>query len=211
MSVTDYASLQTAINSWYNRDDLSTYIDYLIQMAENKIYRDIFSINQGKGVANIEATLSGTISSGTIPVPSGYLGLKYAYVVISGNSVFLERKNGEFIYSTYPQRSADGPPGYIAKEGTNFIFGPYPDSAYTVGGVYWAKATGLSSSNTTTWMTSDIPDILTACSNYFAGVKTEDDAAAQKWLSIYNDQMGDFIATAKAEAYSGSAPSVKMA
>lgn len=209
-AVTDYASLQAAINSWYNRDDLATFIDYFIQMAENKIYRDIFSLNQGKGVSNIESTLSGTIASGTVAVPADYLGLKYAYVVVSGNNIFMERKNGEFIYSTYPDRTASGVPGYIAKEGSTFIFGPYPDSTYTVGGVYWAKATGLSSTNTTTWMTSDIPDILTSCSNYFAAVQTEDANAINLWQGIYNEQMGDFIAMAKAEAFSGSSPSMKL-
>lgn len=204
MAVTDYASLQTAINSWYNRTDVSTLVDYFIQIGENKIYRDIFTLNQGKGITQIETSLSSTIATGVIAVPSDLLAIKTLYVVSSGNSYLLERKTTEFIYSTFPSRTADNLPGYFAQEGTNFIFGPYPDSAYTISGTYWQKAAGLSGSNTTTWMTSNIPDILLAACNVAVAMQVQDPDNLQVWTSLYNDQMGAFITAEKAKAYSGS-------
>ena len=34
----------------------------------------------------------------------------------------------------------------IAREGSNFIFGPYPDSNYTISGVYYAAPTSIATS-----------------------------------------------------------------
>jgi hypothetical protein len=85
--------------------------------------------------------------------------MKYAY--IDGTPMGkLQRKDAEWIYHHYPTRSADGKPKFIAREADNFIFGPYPDSAYTVKGVYYKKLDALSASNTTNWFITNAPDLL---------------------------------------------------
>jgi len=93
----------------------------------------------------MESALSVTISSGVATVPSDYLELKNAY--ISGSTVSpLRRGTSDYIYTRYPTRSSDSKPRYIAREGSNFIFGPYPDSGYTVAGIYYASPTSIQSS-----------------------------------------------------------------
>lgn len=152
MSISSYSELKTAVASWLHRDNLTSIIPDLIALGEARIYRDL-------RVRAMETTFSTEISSGVIAVPTGYRELKYAYV--SGSpTTKLDRKDAEWIYHNYPTRSSDGKPKFIARDGANFIFGPYPDSTYTVNGTYYKRLAALSDSNTTNWLTDDCPDLI---------------------------------------------------
>ncbi len=135
MALNTYSDLVTAIGTWLNRTDLASYIPDFIALAEERIYRSL-------RVKAMETALSSTISSGAIAVPSDYIELKSAY--IDGSPTYaLERLSVEEIYTKYPTRSSQGKPLYIAREGASFIFGPYPDGAYTVKGIYYARLAAL--------------------------------------------------------------------
>lgn len=203
--VYDYNSLKQAIQDWFARSDVAGYVDYFIQKAEAKIYRDIFAMNQGKGVRDIETVLSGTTSNGVLPLPTGYLGIKYALVSSSGSTFELQRRNAEFIYTQYPNRSPDSTPAYIARDGLNFVFGPYPDSNYAISGIYWQRSLQLTSVNSVTWMTSVIPTILLAACNAAVARFLKDGAAQQLWDAEYTSEMADYLLADRAEEQSGSA------
>lgn len=203
--VYDYSSLKQAVQDWFARSDLGGWIDYFIQKAENKIYRDIFAMNAGRGVQPIEATLNVTIANGVAALPTGYLGLKHAVVNIGGCSFELQRRNAEFIYTQYPYRSSDAPPAYIAREGQNFIFGPFPDAGYTITGTYWMRSPQLTSVNSVTWMTNTIPTILLAACNLAAAQFLKDQESVQMWSGEYQSEMTDFLLADRAEEQSGSA------
>ena len=93
----------------------------------------------------METAFSDTIASGVIALPTSYLELKYAYINQTPVE-WLKRQKAQFIYEKYPTRSAANVPKYIAREGSNFIFGPYPASTYTVAGVYYKDIGPVSSS-----------------------------------------------------------------
>lgn len=151
VSIVDYASLQTAVANWLHRpvDDV---IADLITFGEARIYRDV-------RVAAMETALSDTIASGVLAVPSGYIEMKHARIDGSPTGK-LERKDAEWIYANYPTRSATSKPKFFAREGQSFIFGPYPDSNYTVKGSYYKRLAALSDSNTTNWLITDAPDLI---------------------------------------------------
>lgn len=202
--VYDYFSLKQAVQDWFARSDLGNWIDYFIQIAEADIYRDIFTNNQGKGVQAIETPLSVTIANGVAPVPAGYLGLKIALVSLNGQTFEIERRTPEFIYTQFPDQSAGGTPQYMARLGQNFVFGPFPDSAYTITGTYWQRSAQLTSINNSTWMTVTIPTILLAAVNRAAARFNKDNEAFGMWNDLYNQQLQSFIMADKAEELSGS-------
>lgn len=145
MALTTYAELKTAVARWTGGSDASTAattgmtntIDDLVTIAESRIFRE-------SRTKDTEASISTAIASGVIAVPSDYIALKFAYV--DGSPVqTLQPRPAEWIYSNYSTRSATGKPKFIARETTNFIFGPYADSGYTVKGVYYKRLTALSS------------------------------------------------------------------
>lgn len=202
--VYDYNSLKQAVQDWFARADLGNWIDYFIQMGETDVYRDIFALNQGKGIRAIEAPLNVTISNGVAAVPSDYLGIKIALVSLNGQTFEIERRTPEFIYTQFTQQSAGGTPQYMARLGQNFVFGPYPDSNYTITGIYWQKSAQLTSVNSTTWMTDTIPTILLAAVNRSAARFNKDEEAYGVWDSLYTQQLQSHILADKAEELSGS-------
>lgn len=156
-TITSWATLKTEVANGLHRADLTSDVPFFIQLGEFRIYREL-------RVRQMETALSSAISSGVIAIPSGYREMKFAYV--NGSPmVKLQRKDAEWIYHNYPTRSADGTPRFFAREATNFIFGPYPDSAYTVKGVYYKQLDLLSDSNTSNWLITDAPDLI-----YFAAL-----------------------------------------
>lgn len=176
-TITSWATLKTEVANKLHRSDLTSDIPLFIQLGESRIYRDL-------RVRQMETALSSVIASGVIAVPSGYLELKNAYVNSTPTAPLI-RKDAEFIYNRYPTRSADGKPIYIAREGTNFIFGPYPDSAYTINGIYYKKLDLLSDSNTSNWLITDAPDLILLASLAEAADWLRDDPRIAQWEAKY--------------------------
>lgn len=195
-AITDYATLKTEVAAWLNRSDLTNEVPGFIQLGEFRIYRDL-------RVRQMEAALSVAISSGVIAVPTGYLEMKLAYV--NGSPMRkLERKDAEWIYLNYPTRSSDGTPKFFAREGTNFIFGPYPDSAYTVKGTYYKKLDALSGTNTTNWLITDVPDLILFASLCEAAPFLQDDARVALWEKKYAQIAARVQLNDEQEEFSGS-------
>ena len=205
-SITNYATLSQAVQDFWARSDLGAPIDYFIQLAEDTIYNDILRGNDGRGIAPLEQPLTGSIdaTTGTLAVPSDYLALRNAQILLDGSAYPLQRKNVEFIYLNYPDQSPTGSPSFIARQGSNFIFGPFPDAAYRVQGIYWNRPAVLSSSNPTTWMIGKCPSMLLAACNVAAALYLQDDQGMQRWQGLYSAQLASLLAQYKAEDWSGS-------
>lgn len=205
-AVYDYNSLSQAVQTYWARSDLGGAFQYLSQAAEDQIYNDIFRLNDGRGVADMETTLADTINAttGQVAVPTDYLGLKNAQVIVNGSAYTLQRKNPEFIFNTYPLQSAQDAPAFIARQGQVFIFGPFPDAAYNIQGIYWARSNPLSISNPQTWMTTVMASCLLAACNMIAAQFLKDPDAYQFWQESYMQRLQSFLAQRKAEDWSGS-------
>lgn len=196
-AITSYATLTTEIGAWLHRGtSLDAEIAGFIQLGEARVYRDL-------RVRQMEVSLSSAIASGVISVPTGYLEMKYAY--INGSPMRkLERKDAEWIYLNYPTRSSDGTPRFFAREAESFIFGPYPDSAYTVKGVYYKKLDALSDSNTTNWLVTDAPDLILFASLCEAAPWMHDDARIPLWEKKYAQIAQRIQRNDEQEEFSGS-------
>jgi hypothetical protein len=178
--ITTYATLQTAIGDYLNRADLTSFLPNFTQACEMKLYRDL-------RIRAMETALSVTISSGvaTIPTSPALVQLKYAYV--DGSPITsLDHVPPDVIYAKYPNRSSSAEiPRLIAMEGTNFIFGPYPGN-YTIKGIYYARLTPLSASNTTNWFTTNATDALLYGSLLEAAPFLADDPRVQMWKAAFD-------------------------
>lgn len=198
-TIANYSGMQAAILSWLHRTGDTAFaliVPDFISLAEARIYREL-------RIRQMETALSSAISAGVIAVPPGFLELKNAYVNGSPTRN-LEKKDAEWIYAHYPTRSAEGTPIYIAREASNFIFGPYPDSAYTIKGVYYKKLTALSNSNTTNWLTTDCPDLLLFASLCEAIPWVQDDPRVSLWETKYQQIKARVQAQDVDEEFSGS-------
>lgn len=196
MSIASYSDLKTSIANFLHRADLTSMIPEFIVDAEARIYREL-------RIRAMETALSSAIASGTIAVPSGFLEMKFCYADGSAAQK-LERKDAEWIYTNYPTRSASGKPVFFAREAETFIFGPYPDSTYTIKGIYYKRLAALSDSNTTNWFITDAPDLLRYAALCEAAPYMKDDKRIPVWEAKYQDVKNRLERTDKREGVSGS-------
>lgn len=136
LSISTYLELKAAITNWLDVPEASFptgSIDDLVTVGEKRLFREVRT-------RDMEYAINATISAGMFALPADYVAVKYIY--IDGMPTQrLERRTAEWIYNAYPTRSPEGKPLYFARESTNFIFGPYPDSGYTVKGIYYRRQT----------------------------------------------------------------------
>jgi hypothetical protein len=202
MTINTYATLKTAVTSWMDitASDLSTKIDDLVTIAENRILRECFTKDS-------EYSYSGTIASGVIAVPSDWI--KWKFVYIDGTPVqTLEPRSAEWLYGNYGTRSSSGKPKTIARDATNFVFGPYPDSGYTVKGTYYKKAGTLSSAVYDLF--SNNPDLYLFACLAESEILIGRDQRIQIWEAKYQKILNDVNLLAKSADSSGGALRVRL-
>jgi len=196
LSLATYADLQTATANWLKRADQTSLIPDFITLAETEIFRHL-------RVRQMETVFSGTIASdGTLALPgANYIELKHAYVNASPFSVLL-KQSPKFIYDKYPTRASTDRPRYVAREGNSFIFGPYPDSLYTVGGVYYQNLGPLSASAHTAFTNN--PDVYLFGTLLQAVRTLKDDAGITRWQPLYQAALVSANSAADRENWAGS-------
>jgi len=157
MAITSYTSLTGSLAAWLNAStaDISSVVSDLVMSAEKRIMREL-------RVPAMEAALSDSITTGgLLPVPSDYIEMKYAYVDKTPVQ-YLQMVPTAYIYERYPTRSSDGVPTVMARDGSNFLFGKYPDSGYTIKGIYYKHLSAIETSVNTLFTSN--PDLyLYAC------------------------------------------------
>ena len=187
MALSTYSDLHTAVANWSHRSDLTSILPDLILVAENRIWRDV-------RCREMETALSATIASGVIALPTGYLDLKFAYVDGSPTQS-LTRSSASQVYQSYPNRVSDGKPKMIAREGTNLIFGPYPDSTYTIKGIYYQQLTSIQTSANALFV--KYPDLYLFATLAEVATYTRDQNAVSEWnqkFQLINDQINAYEA-----------------
>lgn len=208
MALNTYTNVRSAIPA---RLDVATAqlnptsadLDDLLLQAEERIIDDVMARG---GVREWETALSSTVTgSGTLAVPTDYLELKHAYID-QAQAQWLDRKSAEWIYRAYPKRSADGLPKFIAREGSNFIFGPFAASQYLVKGIYYAKPASVVnvSGATFTGIFASHPllFLFAGCVESETFLKRPDQRAL--WEAQYQQELDRVIGKEMRERWSGS-------
>ena len=141
MAITSYTALTSAVAAWLDvgTADISAVVSDLVLTAEKRIMRETRT-------PDMEVALSdGITTGGLLPVPADYIEMKFAYVDANPTQ-YVQMVSPSYIYERYPTRSGSGKPCCMARDGSNFIFGPYPDSSYTIKGTYYSHLTAVETS-----------------------------------------------------------------
>ena len=141
----------------------NSVINVFITNVENKVDRAIDSDSQRR-----YATTTCTANNAFLDVTGPEGGFRFArglqLVDSSNNRVWLEQVDTTFIDEYSVQRSTTsntGQPKYWANwDATNLILAPTPDQIYTIEMWYNETPERLSSSNTTTFLSNNAPEVL---------------------------------------------------
>lgn len=188
-----YNGLKATLQDFLHRSDLATPAADLITLGETWLMRKV-------RVPEMETALNVTMSSGLATVPTGFLGLKNAYIDGSPTQK-LYVVSLAALFEKYPTRSSSNKPRFIAYDAGSFQFGPFPDSDYTVKGTYYKRQGPLSSA---------VYDLFTNHQDLFlmaclceAEPYIKNDARMPLWKSKRDELLADVWRQAEGISYSG--------
>jgi hypothetical protein len=138
----------------------NSVINTFITMAENQILREI-------DLDVFKQEVSGNLTQGNkfLTAPTDILTHRYLMITVSGDQVFLDFRDTSFMKEYWPDGSTTGVPKYYSVWDQNtFYVAPTPNSGYTAELGYIYRPPQLSSTNTTTWVSTNAPEaLLYAC------------------------------------------------
>jgi len=179
MAITNYTDLQSTIADYLARTDLTTQIPLFIQLAENRLRRDLRLRQMIKVV-----TTTTTASDSTVELPSDFLEMRDIHIETNPIQTVIYQNPSNFFRNT--NVTVGGMPSYYTVTGSEFQFAPVPDSAYTLKMIYYAAPTYLSSTNSSNIFLANCPDLLLYASLGEAEPYLMNDARVQTWAALYD-------------------------
>lgn len=205
MAINSYSTLQTAIASWLNRDDLTTKIPDFIMLAETRIARKL----RTRGVEARDTSITTVAGTQYYTLPTDFLEARN--VQMNTNPVKqLTYRTPEQMDQEYPY-TASGQPEVFTIIGTEIELKPIPDSATVLEIAYYKKLAALSGSNTTNWLTSHAPDLLLYGSLIESEAFIVNDPRIALWKTLFNEALAEFNMQDDRGRHSGSHLSIRTA
>jgi hypothetical protein len=154
-----YDELVTNIRN-YTEVDANVFtpavINTFITFAENRILRDI-----DLDVFKLEVTGNMTSGNKFLTAPSDILTHRYLMVTSGTDQIFLDFRDTSFMKEYWPNGSTTGVPKYYSVWDQNtFYIAPTPNAAFVVEMGYIYRPEQLSSTNNTTWISTNAPEAL---------------------------------------------------
>ncbi len=170
--MTTYAELVVQIREYTETDSnvlTDVIVNDFIEHTESRLFREI-DLDVYKKYKSAVMTSSDPFIAMPGSTPSAFEFTNSLSIFSSSGSlggltdnerVFLQKKDQSFINEYWPNRTSTGIPKYYASwDNDTILVAPTPNAAYTMELAYNAQPTGLSSSNTTTWISTNSPRAL---------------------------------------------------
>ena len=170
--MTTYAELTQQILDYTETDTnvlTATITNDFIEHAELRIFRDV-DLDVFRKYASASLTTGDPFVSMPGSTPTTFEFVRYVHIYSASGSLggltnnareTLVKKDISFIKEYWPNPTSTAVPKYYANQDNNtIIVAPTPNAAYTMELAYNAQPTGLSSSNTTNWISNNAPQVL---------------------------------------------------
>lgn len=192
--------LKAAIASWLKRSDLTSVMDDLITLAEERISTDLLLRTQ-----LVEGTLTTVAGVQDVVMPTGLIEIENLSIASPVRQ--LTYVNIEHLDSKYPS-DVTGLPSVYTIEGNEIYFGPSPDAVYTIEILYYQKFPSLLTNTTNTLLTTFPSIYLWACLAESATF-TMDDSRTALFESKYQSAVNKASHRDDSAVHSGSALRVR--
>ena len=196
MTITNYATLKTAVADWLNRDDLTSVIPSFIALAEADINRALRDYRMEKrSTALVDTQYSA--------LPADWM--ETIRIQISGDPSRIELVSDAAISDMrYSRSDRAGKPTHYAHTAGGLELFPTPDDEYTIEIVYYGRVPALSDDATTNWLLTAAPDV------YLYGALTQsapylkDDQRAGVWGALYQNAIASLNSASEQTRHSGT-------
>jgi hypothetical protein len=202
-----YATLSTALLAFTEEtatDSYSTDIDKILPLAEDKLLRDL-----DLELFDVVTTTAFTLSNPILTKPAGLVATRTLhYTDASGNFQLIEPRSWAFCKDYWPKSTTTtATPKYFADySDTEWYIVGTPASALVVTARYIKHPTGLTSSNTTTWLGTNVGDLLFFACLALSEQYLKDDSRITVWKAEYAERLPIVRAELKGETRSDYIP-----
>lgn len=181
MAITTYSELQTAVANWLDRGDLGTRIPEFIALAE----ADINSQFLHRDIENT-STLTGTVGSHTIALPTGYRSPLNMWLLWSGSAGTQSMR--ALTRATMHITTVNSIPSAWAIDGNNIYFDCPVNSTSDYSFLFrWAGSVALSDTTTTNLVLTNYPNVYLFGALREAAPYLRDPEALAMWDAKYQE------------------------
>ena len=173
-----WTKLKELVAEYLARDDLTEKIPLFIQLAEQRLRRDLRLRNMLK-----YSTATLTANDGTIALPNDFLAIKAMYLDTNPVSTLQFQTPANFFANT--STTSKGKPINYTLLASEFQFAPIPDANYTIKMIYYFRPEYLSASKATNEFLLYAPDLLLYASLAEAEPYLMNDERLQTWSALY--------------------------
>jgi|TARA_R110002020_G_scaffold48763_1_gene138938 hypothetical protein len=187
----NYSTLTTNIKNFLEDDstEFDTSIDQIIDQAEAMIFQRLPNLPCFRATATgnlVVGTASYTISSARI--------IRNVSITSSSNVIYLNHRVDSYLRDYWPNSSTTGTPIMFSTDdattsGTKITLAPTPSATLAYSIDYIVPATGLSSSNTTTWIGDNAENVLLSACLYESSAFLK----APETVTLYKAQFDEAV------------------
>jgi hypothetical protein len=178
MDLSNYSGLKDAVASYLARSDLTNEIPVFIQLAENRLRREL-RLRQMLKVS----TTTCAANDSTVELPSDFLEMRDLHLNTNPISVLKYDAPNVFYRNTFSTIS--GKPVSYTVLAQEFQLSPIPDSNYTMQMLYYAAPPYMSSTVPSNVFLANCPDLLLYGALAEAEPYLMNDARLETWAALY--------------------------
>lgn len=204
MNLSTYNGLKDAVAKYLARSDLTDQIPTFIQLAENRLRREL-RIRQMLKVV----TTNTVAGDSTVELPSDYLQMRDIHMNTNPAQTLAYQSPSNFYRNT--NSSITGVPLQYTVLAQEFQFAPIPDAIYTLQMLYYATPPYLTTSNTSNVFLANCPDLLLYGALGEAEPYLMNDQRLQTWASMYDRGLAALTVSDDQGEYGGSPISISIA
>jgi len=193
MTVTTYATLQSEIASWLNRDDLTSIIPTFIQFVES-------DVNSRLRHQKMVVRATATSDQEYVQLPADWLEAINIHIVDGTQPLtYVTLNEADRINK---QQIITSPIFYSIMDDALEII-PAPSSNIEIEMIYYGKIPALSVSNTTNWLLTKAPDLYLYGSLVHASPYILDDQRVGLFANMYNSRLDSLALESDKALHSG--------
>ena len=184
-----YPTLKAAVIAFIDDQgtEFATAFDTVLPLAEDKVLRDL-------DLEIFDMVATGTTSGAFATKPTGFVSIRtlhYATAAATGTLLLLEPRSYEFIKDYWPTvaTTTTTPKYYADYSDTQWIIGGTPATALTWTARYIKRPTAMTSGNPTTWLGTNVGDLLWLACLMLAEQFTKADERKPMWEADYADRL----------------------
>jgi len=197
MAFTNYTSFVATVANYLARDDLSTVIPDFVELAQERLARELRVQEMLK-----VSTATTTAGDKNIAFPSDFLELREIH--IDGNPVYtLEYQTPDKFFRN-EKTHLSGVPTHFTMLGAEFQFAPVPDGTQTVQILYYAKPDFIDSSTASNVFLAYFPDVLLYATLAEAEPYLMNDERIAVWASMYDRAIANIRENDKGATFSSA-------